>query len=590
MLLKVHTTIPEDASLAGQWNRLVTQTECPEIFYTYEWALAMARAHPAAAPLLVTAYEKEVLVGVAALVFDQAKTSLSFLSSTTADYCDFLSPPEVRALFVKLVLHHLKSLGIKKLTLANLPVNSATVTAISSVQAENGYRMLARPAYLCARVMLHTPQQRQDVIELFEKKKMLRRQLKNLGRLSLVRLRHLRSGDDIRSALPHFFKTHVARFFATGRISNITKSERRNFLLQLVDLLSEHGQMLLTQLMVGERAVAWNYGFEYYGGRFWYQPTFESELERYSPGLCLLTMMVEEACDNSSVKLLDLGLGAEGYKDRFANATRQTMHVTLTSSRLRHAESVLKYRTVEWIKRSPRLERKVRSGVASLIRLKKRIHRHGVVKSLAWCFKRVRESLFHLDEVVFFHAAGLFGEGSPSAMVLRPVDLGILADAAMQHENDDETLSYLLRGAGRLQTEGHRGFALLRDDGQPVHFCWVAPFEGFHLAELDIKLRSPSANAVLIFDCWTPVAFRGLGYYGCAVGQLSHQLIKEGQKPWIFSAAENKSSLVSLDKSAFRRGHSLVRRTILGWRTVQKNQQPTASIPAMQASASSQST
>ncbi len=72
-------------------------------------------------------------------------------------------------------------------------------------------------------------------------------------------------------------------------------------------------------LMVGDRPVAWNYGFQFHGSWFWYQPTFDSRQEENSPGQCLLLRIVTEACDMDGIKVVDLGLGAEGYKDRFGN-------------------------------------------------------------------------------------------------------------------------------------------------------------------------------------------------------------------------------------------------------------------------------
>ena len=66
--LIVHREIPEDNILAGQWNELVQQWSVPEVFYTYEWALAVSRAYcDSGTPLLMLAYNEDSLVGVALL-------------------------------------------------------------------------------------------------------------------------------------------------------------------------------------------------------------------------------------------------------------------------------------------------------------------------------------------------------------------------------------------------------------------------------------------------------------------------------------------------------------------------------------------
>ncbi|MGA8764864.1 MAG: hypothetical protein WB562_18490, partial [Candidatus Sulfotelmatobacter sp.] len=56
----------------------------------------------------------------------------------------------------------------------------------------------------------------------------------------------------------------------------------------------------------------------------------------------------------------DLGLGTDGYKERFGNRTRQTLHATLTKSSIRHLREIARYRIATAAKRSPILETAVR--------------------------------------------------------------------------------------------------------------------------------------------------------------------------------------------------------------------------------------
>jgi len=70
--------------------------------------------------------------------------------------------------------------------------------------------------------------------------------------------------------------------------------------------------------------VAWNYGFQFHGSWFWYQPTFDSHQEENSPGHCLLSRIVIEACDMERDGGRRLGLGAEVTRNGFWEYTRQT--------------------------------------------------------------------------------------------------------------------------------------------------------------------------------------------------------------------------------------------------------------------------
>jgi hypothetical protein len=103
---------------------------------------------------------------------------------------------------------------------------------------------------------------------------------------------------------------------------------------------------------------------------------------------------------------------------------------------------------------------------------------------------------------------------------------------------------------------------LLNDEGTPVHFCWVKDFEGFRMAELDRTLQAPCANAVMIFDCFTPAAVRGRGFFGRAIAALAEQLDSEGKAPWIFGAATNQASLRGIEKSGFAHKFTLGRKKI----------------------------
>jgi CelD/BcsL family acetyltransferase involved in cellulose biosynthesis len=358
--------IPEDASLRQQWNALVESVQRPQVFYTYEWSLAVQRAYgPVLRPLLFLAYdEQESLCGVASLAADGHRCA-SFLCATTGDYCDFLSLPERKAAFVTGVLNELRKEGLDGATLTNLPADSDTVEMLPLASKRQGYRYFARTAYICAQVSLSRLERRPgETKPVLPGKKMVRRSLGAMGREGPVRLDHARTWNEIEPILEHFAQAHVARFLATGRTSNLALPERRTFLAELARLLSDSGWVVLTRMMSGEKALAWNYGFQFYGTWFWYQPTFDSDLEKYSPGFCLLAKLVEEASENPALDIVDLGLGAEEYKDRFANQTRETLYVTLRRSAVRHVREVLRYRAAVAIKAYPKLEDRIRSVVA----------------------------------------------------------------------------------------------------------------------------------------------------------------------------------------------------------------------------------
>lgn len=361
MLISVRRSIPQDQELRQQWNTLVYQMERPEVFYTWEWAMAVEQSYRTSVkPLLLLAHQDGALVGLAALATDNDGKQAFFLCANTADYCDFISAPAQRAEFVEAVLAELSKLHLPIARLANLPADSITSRILKDAAGRHGYLVFSRPAYRCAHITLGSSADRQNLRQSVVKRKAFRYYLKGLEKTAPVTVDHLRQWDAIAANLPRFVEAHVARFQAGGRASNLASAERQYFLTRLAELLSGAGWLVLTRLLVGDDPAAWNYGFEFAGAWFYYQPTFDTKWRQFSPGFCLLTRMVEQACENPNIHVLDLGLGDEGYKERFATGYRQTLHATITPSQAVRLRETVRYHAASAVKSSPRLEHWVR--------------------------------------------------------------------------------------------------------------------------------------------------------------------------------------------------------------------------------------
>jgi CelD/BcsL family acetyltransferase involved in cellulose biosynthesis len=367
-----HRNIPEDSSLHRRWNELALQMEQPEVFYRSEWALTMQSAYrESLTPLLFLGYDSEVLVGVVSLATDPSERNITFLAANTGDYCEFLSHPSLRGEFVDEVFAELGKMKAGAIALANVPEDSATPDALRVAAKKHGLHTYARPAYTCTHVLLGPGEERQKLKLAVGHKKMLQRKLRGLERAGAIDYVHLQSWSAIEPALPGFANAHAARFLATGRVSSLASRERRNFLEDLARRFSDSGAVTLSVLKINDQPVAWNYGFQFHGSWFWYQPTFDSRWEAHSPGYCLLAKIVMDACDREDIDRVDLGLGAEGYKERFGNGTRQTLYITATRSWPHHIREIMRYRAASLLRRTPQVESAVR-GVLSKIGIGRR--------------------------------------------------------------------------------------------------------------------------------------------------------------------------------------------------------------------------
>jgi CelD/BcsL family acetyltransferase involved in cellulose biosynthesis len=548
----------------------------PEIFYTYQWAWAVQRAYTSSLiPFLVLAYQGDDLAGVASLATNPEQGSASFLAGTTADYCEFLSHPSKRGMLVDATFSELNKNGITRIEMANLPADSSSLDAIHAAAQNYGYQPFFRPAYLCARVELGTGDNRKNLKTNVLGKEMFRRKMNRMLKQGPVALIHSRAWDEVEPILDKFFVAHVARFLSMGRISNLSDSKRRVFLAELANALSLSGYMTLSRLEVAGRSVAWNFGFQFCGSWFWYQPTFAVQEEFLSPGFCLLTRIIAEACDTAEIQVVDLGLGAEGYKDRLANSTRATLYGIIDRSYRRHFASIARYRLAQTMK-SSRLEAFIRRVRHRLKSVGERLRSSGLGKFAAWGLWRLARYLFARDEVIFYRWDGnserSMNQEDFLKLAISPIDTEILAAGAMKFESDAETHEYLVRSAQRLHKGNDRGFALLDPNGIPVHLCWMSTFKNFYVHELDIHLEEgDTPDAVVIYDCWTPNSVRGHGYYAAAVSRMADKLSAEGADPWIFSAATNRASIRGLERTGFRCEYSVVSSRIVGFQWVKKS-------------------
>jgi CelD/BcsL family acetyltransferase involved in cellulose biosynthesis len=560
MRIVTHTQVPD---CREQWNALAAQVERPQVFYTYEWAQAVLRAYgDSVKPLILTAHREDRLVGAVALAQDAASGRVSFLAGSTADYCDFISASEDRKKFVLLALQELRRNGVRQISFANLPADSASAPVLQSHARESGFSIFSRPAYVCAQVSLDSNEKRIHVRKSARNK--LRRFVNSAGDRDFV-VRHHSDFVEVDREFGEFTIAHLQRFLTSGRVSNLVRSERRMFLIELARQLSASGWLALSTLQCGGRSIAWNYGFRYAGNWFWYQPAFDIEMAQLSPGSYLLCEILRQAAEDPEIQNVDLGLGDEGYKQRYSKSGRQTLHIT-ASSPAGKVLGVVRYRCAELVKRSARVEQGVRALVAKATQVQQTVASAGTAKAIAHYASRAAKTLIGAREVTFFEYTK--SRRSPTALNLQPLSTRLLARAAMEHENDAQTLRYFLRSAERLNSGNVSGFALTTGSGTPVHFCSVSPYEGFFLSELQQLLKEPAPDSVMIFDCYTPLSRRGNGYYGACIAEVANVLLAQGKRPWIFSAAGNASSLRGIEKSGFVPRFSLTSRRKFFFATV----------------------
>jgi len=241
---------------------------------------------------------------------------------------------------------------------------------------------------------------------------------------------------------------------------------------------------------------------------------------------------------------------------------RTTYHVQLSCSLWRHALNTAwnfaKTKAAHFPNAAVRL-RRARDLTRSLQR---RLRVDGLGAMIAHPVRRAVRLIASQDEMLFFEAPPTYRLEIPN-MRLEPVTWENLAEAAIANADDPDTLQYLLRSAARLK-DGKAGFVLCDPGKQAVHFLAVAKVSGFNLDKINYTIAREDSERMLIFDCWTPVQYRGLGYYLLAIRSATAELQNKEQRVWTFCAATDALSIRGILKAGFTYRYSLVRQQRLG--------------------------
>ncbi|HKA56206.1 MAG TPA: GNAT family N-acetyltransferase [Candidatus Binatia bacterium] len=326
------------------WDRLVEQSPTNTVFQTFEWLGSWWDVFGDQYRLLVLlGFEGDTLVAAAPLVlsekrmFSRQMRCLEFAAGMRADYADFLYRDReglrglVRALRTELAWD--------VLNFDRIPSESPTLGVLAEeFPGWRGTRFLddVGPTYLFG--------PGQDGSEVLGKKN-ARRLLTRFAKAGTVAVRHLTQADLIAPELDAFFDQHVARRALTEAPSLFLDPRYRTFYRRLTERLAPPGWLLFSAVTLDDQPVAFHYGFVYGRRLLWYKPSFSVSHGRFSPGEVLILELFKYG-QAQGLAEFDFGMGAEPYKERFANATRQNMKFQAFRSgafqQLGHADRALR--------------------------------------------------------------------------------------------------------------------------------------------------------------------------------------------------------------------------------------------------------
>ena len=333
---------PEVQRLQPAWQELLAVAATGSVHGSPEWVESwMTTLGRLDQPRFVTAWENGQLVGLLPLVIARSSWAelggkrLQFVGGRRGDYHDVLVAAGREAEVVPRLVHEaltmIRQTGL--LVFHHLPEDSPSLPILRT--------MLAVDGLVCREVATTAPYLILDrslpsLAEQWRKSHRddLRRQRRHLEKLGSLSFTIHQKVKEILRQLPGFFDAHRRCYLGRGRKSLPGNDLRtQDFLQTLVVALGCENpvrRVHFATLDLDGKAIAYHLGFISGQVFLYYLPTYEPELEQYSPGKVLLHHLIEHGFAHESWQVFDFMRGAEPYKYRWTKTERTIYDLVAT--------------------------------------------------------------------------------------------------------------------------------------------------------------------------------------------------------------------------------------------------------------------
>lgn len=331
----------EVQQLRDRWNLLLGQSASDTFFLTWEWISSWWSAYAEnKAPLVLAAWEKESLVGIAPLCIERVRRAgrswkyLRFIGdgSHDSDYLDCFAQRGREQEFAGVVLDYLEehrnSWDCLEL---HGPVGTSLFVQAFTSKWKSGGRTFAMEDVPC--LTLKLPRSWDDYTQSLKPR--FRSKVRSAlsffeGSLKLSPV-ECTTEEQLESWLPVFFELHGKRWQSKGKPGVFQGDAKRKFYLEMSRAALKAGALRLHRLEWGERAVAFQYGFSC-GGRFLLlQEAYDPAFEHLRPGLALRAFRLREMIAHGDTEY-DFLAGVAQHKLDWGAESKRVIRLATTSS------------------------------------------------------------------------------------------------------------------------------------------------------------------------------------------------------------------------------------------------------------------
>ncbi|MHB9027810.1 MAG: GNAT family N-acetyltransferase, partial [Candidatus Latescibacterota bacterium] len=262
----------------------------------------------------IALWSDEELVGLAPLYFhpgpDGTTRQITFIGTGNTDYLDILVDPDIASGGVESMLDAVgrQRLEWDECDLTDLKADSPLL----SVTAPSGLRARVSPLSVCPVIRLPcSADAYREMLPSVHRRKTRkeRRVLEEKGILGLK----IADEHTLPEFLDDFFRLHRAWWEERGEKGVLSDAGIQSFHREAATRFLKIGWLRFYRLSLDGKAIAYVYGLEK-GNRFYsYLGALDPAMERYSPGVVILLMIIEE-CIRKGLREFDFLRGEERYK------------------------------------------------------------------------------------------------------------------------------------------------------------------------------------------------------------------------------------------------------------------------------------
>lgn len=330
---RIYSDLTSIPLIPQQWDRLVKESGVGGVFLSHAWIHSWWKHFGHDHELLfVTAEKDDRIVAFAPLMVDSKKT-VRFIGDLNGDYLGFVIPGQDELILTGF-FNELRSVKSRwrVLHLRNIVREDESIRRLKGASSRCGLYLWNN--YTSTAPYLPLRGNENAVNALWDKYSFRRsqKQLEAQGRLSF---QVFKSESEAAEYWLLLAKQNLLRSKQRGIRSQFENSNYLSFLREIFASDPEGEHIHFSALFLNDKPVAMHFGIICWGRLMWYKASFDTSIEKGSPGVALIKNLVNWA-QKMGLEEFDFTIGDEAFKDRFCSDARVVDEYRLYQSAFRY--------------------------------------------------------------------------------------------------------------------------------------------------------------------------------------------------------------------------------------------------------------